>query len=194
MPGNLVAGSVSRGVGHSIAQANDEAATTLLGFVYLSSGTQIMSNRMIIAAFTLLVSAGLASAQTDCPSDVEQGVWAPDRSFALYPNASFACYRMYYCGPGQQLTFSSNCRLVVTPAQPKQVTGVCSATGGDPSVCDSCSTDIPSDPCQYHLEYIIQPSGCGDGICTPGSDCDACCQFHCPNNLSECRRNCSPYR
>jgi hypothetical protein len=39
----------------------------------------------------------------------------------------------------------------------------------------------------------VTPSGCGEGICE-GPGCDACCQFHCPNNLSECRRLCSPYR
>ena len=37
-------------------------------------------------------------------------------------------------------------------------------------------------------------AGCGEGICTPGPDCSACCQFHCPDNYSECARNCSPYR
>lgn len=153
-----------------------------------------MSKHIVLTVLALFVSAGPVSAQTNCPPDVEQGVWATDRSFALYPNASFACYRMYNCGPSQQLMFSSNCRLLVTPAQPRQVTGVCSATGGDLSVCDSCSTNPPSDACQYLLEYIVQSSGCTDGICTPDSDCAACCQFQCPNNLSVCMRNCSPYR
>lgn len=36
-------------------------------------------------------------------------------------------------------------------------------------------------------------AGCGKGICE-GPNCAACCQFMCPNNLSECMRLCSPYR
>jgi hypothetical protein len=39
----------------------------------------------------------------------------------------------------------------------------------------------------------VTPAGCGEGLCE-GTGCEACCQFHCPNNLSECLRLCSPYR
>jgi hypothetical protein len=38
-----------------------------------------------------------------------------------------------------------------------------------------------------------RPSGCGEGLCE-GPNCYACCDFHCPNNKSECYRLCSPYR
>lgn len=41
-----------------------------------------------------------------------------------------------------------------------------------------------------------RPASCGHDICTPGSDCVACCNFYCknPSDNQDCRQVCNPYR
>jgi Domain of unknown function (DUF4157) len=52
----------------------------------------------------------------------------------------------------------------------------------------ACLRNCPQSP-------PVHPQGCGEGLCEPGPGCEACCQFFCPDNYSECTSGvCSPYR
>jgi hypothetical protein len=111
-----------------------------------------LPHHLLVAAWAIFPALCSYYALADCPPDVNNGVWAPDTNFTvlspLVPSAG--CSRMYYCGPDQPQIYDASCRLVTTPAQ--SVVGACSAGGGDPSSCNACLTNAPSDPCQWHLE------------------------------------------
>ena len=115
-----------------------------------STAGDIMRIQLPITALILFIGVPLASARADCPPDVNRGAWSPESNFTANPIPSLGCYRMYICGPEQQVMYDANCRLAATP--PLGVTGVCTAGGGDISSCNACLTNPPSDPCQWHLE------------------------------------------
>ena len=112
-----------------------------------------MTRRIIAIGFAMITAASFeiaGPARADCPPDVTQGSWSPARDFTASDLLPGPCSRWYSCGPTESVIYDSSCRLVATP--PVSVNGVCSAGSGDPSSCNACLTNPPSDQCLWHLE------------------------------------------
>ena len=108
-----------------------------------------MSNRLIIGAFAVFVTAAPVWAQDECSSRVGQGVWRPEPGFTAPIIPTLPCTRIYTCGEEIDLT-ADNCRPVYTyPPRKRTVAGVCSTGGGPADSCNECPTNPPSDPCEW---------------------------------------------
>jgi hypothetical protein len=117
-----------------------------------------MSRHFILAAAIAMV--GFTSlAWGDCPKNKHiEGEWSADSSFNSGPLPSMPCTRDYVCvsyneAHGQSTMSDPSCKRVYNyPPGKRQVSGVCSAGGGPADSCNSCLTNPPSDPCEYHYE------------------------------------------
>lgn len=88
-----------------------------------------------LACVALLALAGESESK-------ESGVWTPYDEFAQLHTA---CYRVYSCGPANDVLHSDDTKVVTTP--PEVSWGVCSGYDS----CDVCNTNPPAAPCEWEL-------------------------------------------
>jgi hypothetical protein len=112
-----------------------------------------MSNRLVIGALAVFVSACPAWAEDGCPPGIGTGEWSAESEFTSPLIPSLPCTRVYTCGPRQTTMSSSECRRVYTyPPARRTVSGACSAGSGAADSCNACLTNPPSDPCEWRWE------------------------------------------
>lgn len=79
--------------------------------------------------------------------NADSGTWVKQGEFA---QINVFCQRLYTCQPTEDIVYSSESKLVVTP--PETVRGVCYAGAGAVDSCNQCLTNPPNAVCEWHLE------------------------------------------
>jgi len=119
-----------------------------------NGGDQAMLKHLAIVFALLSCTAVSASAANQSCAEVLAGAkpvstpgkWAREERFANI-GIPLACSRLYTCQVKESMITDAHCKIVYTP--PQTISGVCTGGGG---TCDSCLTNEPKLPCNWHQE------------------------------------------